>query len=227
MSIETLLTLVVAAAILVLAAVLRFVVLGSIRMALRISGVQVEWLQKPAPGTSDKRERARVAPSVARGLRSAAAAVGYIGRAFVEGLRIGAAGIARGAAGIARGAVAFAAWLSPWMRDASRSSTRTVASAGRRVGPVVRQASRRSVLAVRSVRDRLKPSFVVAVATVQHLARLILERARSWIQEHEAERSARPGEPTSAGGGPRVIDLDRDFDPLTDEFPEDRIGSSV
>lgn len=220
MSIETLLTLGVAAAILLLAAVLRFVILGSIRLALRITGTEVPWLQKPPRTGSGGPKRAPLAPRLARGGRSAAAGLAYTGSAFVDGLRITAAAVVHAAS-------AVAAWASPRLRGASRSSRAAVAAAGRDLRPRVRQAARRSATSLTSLPARLKPAFVVTVATVQHLARLVAQRTRTWVQEHEAERKARPGEPTSAGEGPRVIDLQRDFDPLTDDFPEDRIGSPL
>lgn len=223
MSLETLLTLGATTGILVLAALLRFVVLGIVRLGLRLSGRQVWWLQRTprerATGR-DLRERRPLWPRVVRGARSAAAASWFLVAGVAEGLGIAAVGLARGS-------VRLGAAVATGVRGALDTSADAAVSTTAWLGPRLRRAGRRSRRVVGAGISRVKPAVVLTVATVQHFSTLLAARAEAWLQEHQAERSARPGEPTAAGGGPRVIDLDRDFDPLTDDFPEDRIGSSA
>lgn len=223
MSIETLLTLGLATAILVLAALLRLLVLGAARLGLRLSGRRAWWLEKPRRERAERAERPQRAalwPRLARGARSATAALGFLVSGVVEGLGIAVVGLARGAD-------RTGAALAPRLRGASRSSASAADAAAAWLGPRLGSAAATSRRALASGVARVKPAVVLAIATVQHVAQLVVDRTRAWVNEREAERSARPGEATSSGDGPRVIDLDRDFDPLTDDFPEDRIGSSV
>lgn len=227
MSIETLLTLGVAAAILVVAALLRVVILGVVRIGLRLSGRRIWWLERSrrwdAAEDTDRPkrpERARLWPRIVRGARSAASAVAFLVSGTIEGLGIMVVGLARGAD-------ALGVALAPRLRGGFRTSAGSAAAATAWLGPRLREAGRRTASVTGSALARVKPAIVLAIATLQHLVLALAGRTRAWIQQHEVERSARPGEPTSAGDGPRVIDLDHDFDPLTDDFPEDRIGSSV
>lgn len=224
MSIETLLTLAVAAGILAVAAVLRFVILGSIRVALRVTGTQVWWLQKPSrwetdAGATPRAGRAPLRPRVAALGRATARESVFFVTAFAEGIRLAAVGIATWA-------LAVAAWSTPRLEGAGRGAGTALATTAERTRPGLRRASEALSRSARSAASKVKPAFVVAVATVQHLVRLVAARAAAWVDGRHAERSARPGEPTPGGDGPRVIDLDRDFDPLTDDFPEDRVGST-
>ncbi len=223
MGIETLVTLGVAIAILVLAALLRFVVLGIVRLGLRLSGRHPWRLQRAprerAPG-EHRRERPPLWPRVVRGARAVAAASQFLVQGVVEGLGIAVVGLARGAGRLGAG-------LATAIQRASQTSAHAAVSITAWVGPGLRLAARRSRRLLGGALSRVKPAIVLSLATVQHFSSVLAARARAWLEEHQAERSARPGEPASPGGGPRVIDLDRDFDPLTDDFPEDRIGSSV
>src|SRR5687768_3207810 len=108
MSIETLLTLALAAGILAVAAVLRFVILGSIRLAMRVSGTHVWWLEKPsrwepAISSTHRPPRAPLRPRASALGRRIARETVFLVTAFAEGLRLATVGLATWA-------LALAAW---------------------------------------------------------------------------------------------------------------------
>lgn len=221
MSIETLLTLGVASGILVLAVVLRFVVVSIARVLARVSGREVRPVRKARPERrqpkgepiSPRKRRQRPArqpmwPRIANAGRSVGAAVTFLAGGFVEGLRIAATGLLTVTVVV--------------LASAAQITRRSAAS----LGPRIAAGGKASWRALASAWGWLKPRLVVAVATVQHLVRASVQRAREWVDQRQEERSSRPGEPTSAGHGPQVIDLKDDWDPLTDEFPEDRLTPS-
>lgn len=224
MSIETLLTLGLATAILVVAAILRFVVLGVARLGLRLSGRDVPWLQKPhreqAPEEAPRRSHNPIRPRLGRAGHKLAGEAAFLASAFAEGLTIAAVGTAREARSLV-GTLTGAA------RSGGGTTGAAVTASAAAVAPKASDALATARHSTASALRRIKPAFVIAVATVQHLGALAISRVRGWVEQQQEERSLRPGEPTASGDGPRVIDLDREFDPLTDDFPEDRVGSSV
>lgn len=221
MSIETLLTLGVAAGILGLAVVLRFAVLTAARLVARLSGQEVRPVRKTPPEQrqpkgeriSPRRQRQRSArervwPRIGDAGRSVGAGAAFVARGFVEGLRVAATGLLTVTVVV--------------LASAAQTTRRSAAS----LGPRIAAGGKASWRGAASAWRWLKPRVVLAVATVQHLGRASLQRVREWVSQRQEERSSRPGEPSSAGHGPQVIDLKEDWDPLTDEFPEDWLTPS-
>ena len=207
MSIETLLTLALAAGILVSAVVLRFVILGIARLLAHLSGREMA-LRKTPRKRRQRPSREPIWPHIAGGARSLGAASAFVAGAVVKGVRIAATGLVTitvvVVASTVQGVRGMATSLGPRIGAGGQTSWRGMASAW----------------------AWLKPRLVVAVATAQHLGRASAQRTRDWVSQQQEERSARPGEPTSGGHGPRVIELNDDWDPLTDEFPEERLTPS-
>ena len=223
MSIETLLTIGLALAILVVAAVLRFLILGVTRSGFRVSGREIPWALRPAryrESTGGTGVRAPIGPRVATGARGAVGSATFLVSAFVEGLAIAVLGTVRALTAIAAVGV-------PRLRGAGRTVGGSMTAAGAAAGPRAGAALSGLRRASASALARLRPALVIAIATLQHLGRVTARRTRARLEQLREERSTRPGEPTAAGDGPRVIELDREFDPLTDDFPEDRIRSSI
>lgn len=223
MGIETQLTLALAAGIVAVAAFLQLTMRALTRLFLVVTG-----RERPAPAGSETPRRARprsktrpLWPRIAHAAGAAAETAAFLVRAFAQGLLIAAIGIARGVTVAATGFGRVAA-------VAAANAAHVAKLAATRVRPQIAAAARTSARAVASAVAWTKPRVVLVIATLQHLGHVVVERSREWIGDLQRERQARPGEASSVADGPRVIDLERDFDPLTDDFPEDeRVSSSL
>lgn len=195
MSIENVLTLGVAAAILAAAALLRLVILGTARLFFALSGKQVPWA-RPADEAADegitepRRERKGHRPVV----RPVLNALGTLGAGLIYVL----------------------ATLGTWMRGVGAVLGAAAASAYAVLSPRVASGTQRGVAAAgRAIRS----GAIVTVATAQHLAHVAAQWAsrRAASAAEERARHASVDEPSEA----RVIVLDREWDPLTDPLEDE------
>lgn len=208
MSIESLLTTGAATAILAVAVALRLVVLSTARLILRMSPRDARPVRERPRKQRRPAAREPIRPRLAQSSRSVGASLSFVAGAVAKGVRVTATGlltitlllVASAMRGIERGATS----LRPRLAAGGRASWQALVCAW----------------------GWLMPRLVIAVATLQHLTRRITERSREWLSRQQEQRGSRPGEAASAGPGPRVIELNDDWDPLTDEFPEDRLTSS-
>lgn len=220
MSIETLLTLGVAAAILVVAFLLRLVVLSVLRVGLRLAGRDASWLRPQSLPSSRPRLRTRAAPAARRA--ASGAAVGAAALAAAVGPALAAT--VRALAAAHRAALRGATRAGAKVATAARAGVQGVASAAAaletwadatnaRLAPRTAElalATRRSGVAVMK---RLGVFLVTALATAQHFTSLAAARLR---KQRSAQRVANPEPRTPEPRRPRkVIDLDRDEDPLS------------
>lgn len=214
-SIETLLTLGLAAAILLAAALIRLIVLGLLEIAFRLAGRDTAWLhpfRHAPPAGAGPRGRRPVRLRLEQGL-------GVVRRDLAP--RVKAGGAATAAA-----IVFVAATLAGWAVIAGREAGRGGRGAAAWLGPRLRGGFAQFRRAARSAGAWIRPRAVVALATIQHLVRIAVERSRAWLEARSVERNARVGAEDGPDAGPsprppRVIDLDKDWDPLTDPLPPD------
>lgn len=186
MSIETLLTLGVAAAILVVAFLLRLVVLTFLRLGLLLAGRDASWLKPQRLPRSRRSLRPRVGAAL-RGAGVAVAAGAGVARVAVGA---GVQGAARAGAGFERWADATNARLAPRTTQLTLAARRRGASFAKRLGMLL----------------------VAAIATVQHFASLAAVGLRRRLNDQRnGGRVAKP-EPRRPA---KVIDLDHDDDPVT------------
>lgn len=187
MSIESILTLGVAAAILLGAALLRLIVLGSLRLLFALTGRQVFW----APGEEKKpptdRPRPRIRRPAWRAARSFGAGLIYVFATLGTWFRAGGAGLGDRAGSSYQ-------QLAPRLRPNWSELRRRLAATGAKIASVT----------------------VVAIASVQHLSRLVGAR----VKERVDRRSARRARQEDALDD-RVIVLDRGWDPLTDPLEDE------
>lgn len=233
MSIETLLTLGVAAAILAAAAALRLIFLVALRLVYMLTGRHITWGSLVHPLSARARPRAFAADGglseklstwIRSGARAAATfperlrqptqgardALTELGTALIHLLAtVGSWLSALGEAGVSAGRLLHDR-ARPWLSTGAVASGRALASAARRLG-----------------------SFsIVAVATMQHFAGATATRLRKSKQE----RAGRARGPALDSAGrdrgsrrsmaDRLIVLDEAWDPLTDPL-EDEPASSV
>ena len=228
MSIETLLTLGVAAAILVAAAVIRLVVLGLLEIGFRLAGRDTAWLHpfRNAPGPAEapvRRQRRPVRPRLEHGLGVARTEVNR-GLAFTR--REVVPRVRTGGAATAAVIVFIAATLAGWALVLGREVGRGGRGASAWLRPRLSSTSARARRGAIAAGAWIRPRLVVALATLQHLARVVYERSSEWLDTRREERSTRVGGEDGPDAGPapqppRVIDLDKDWDPLTDPLPPD------
>ena len=215
MSIETLLTLGLTAALLAAAFVLRVVILGSLRLGLRLAGRDTSWTRpqrasRPAASPSadgtpeTRRKRPLWTPGSAAALRTkvrgAGAEVGPgLGAAGASLLAVAATawgGMTRGADALERWADRTSESLQPAMRDITSAARRSTRDIGKYV--------------------------VAGIATVQHVALLLAGWVRGMWGDTDRDQAIdhRREESTK-----KVIDLDLDFDedPLGSSSPPSRI----
>lgn len=187
MSIETILTIAVAAAILVGAALLRMVVLGSLRLLFALSGREVFW------GRGEEKKPLMDHPRrpIPRPAWRAARSVGA-------------------------GAVYVLATVGTWMRSAGTGAADRARSAYRKLSPRLRPTWSELRRGVPATGSRIASVAVVAVASIQHLSRLIGAR----LKESLYQRSVRPAQ-REDDLDDRVIVLDRGWDPLTDPLEDE------
>lgn len=187
MSIESILTIVVAAAILVGAALLRLIVLGGLRLLFALSGREVFW----TPSAVKKRASGHRGPPIRRPARRAARSLGA-GLMYV----FATLGIWMRSAGAALGARAGSSYreLAPRLRPNRSELRRRLAATGGKVASVT----------------------VVAVASIQHLWRLVAARVKERVDQRSARRARQ-----EATFHDRVIVLDRGWDPLTDPLEDE------
>ena len=199
MSIETLLTLGLTAALLVAAFVLRVVILGSLRLGLRLAGRDTSWTRPQVVGSTGsnaseavdrpapvRRKRPLLTPGTGGGIGTALRA------ASATVLAVAATAwtaTVRGAEGLERWADRTSESLAPAMRD--------ITSAARR-----------------STRD-IGKYLVAGIATVQHVVLLLAGWVRGIVTETRPNDAAR----RSTQPQRKVIDLDLDLD-------DDPLGSS-
>lgn len=185
MSIETLLTLGVAAAILVAAFLLRLVVLTFLRVGLRLAGRDASWLKPQWVPRSRRRLRPRLGAAVRGAGAAVAAGAAVVGAAGGAGVR----GAARAGAGLERWAHGTNARLAPRTTQLTLAARRRGTAFAKRLGMLL----------------------VTAIATVQHFASLAVVGLRRWLNDQRnGERVTKP-EPRRHA---KVIDLDHDDDPL-------------
>lgn len=187
MSIESILTIAVAAAILVGAALLRLIVLGSLRLLFALAGRQVFWTR----GEQKKAASDHARPEMRRPAWRAA-------RSFGAGL------------------IYVLATLGTWMRAGGARLGDRAGSSYRELAPRLRPHRSELRRRVGATGAKLASGTVVAVASVQHLARLIAARAKERVDRRSARR-ARQQEAVDD----RVIVLDRGWDPLTDPLEDE------
>jgi hypothetical protein len=190
MSIENLLTLGVAAAILVAAAVLRLIVLGSMRLFFKLSG-------KPAPWARSA-ETAERGPSRTRPRRPLA-------RPALNGL---------GALGA--GLLYVFATLGTSMRSAGTKVARAAATAHVSLSPRVASGTQRGAAAAGRT---MKAGAIVTVASGQHLGRLAARRIKE-AAERRAARPAPPSAQEEAPTARVIVldrEWDPLTDPLEDQ----------
>lgn len=196
MSIETLLTLVLTAALLVCAFVLRLVVLGLLGVGLRLAGKDTAWLRPQRATAEDAPRRERLGQGRRPSIREMAAAlrprVAETSRRTRSGL---------GAAGATLLAVAAALWTA-MARGADRLERWADRTNARLAPATIEIAS----AAKRSAAD-IGKYLVAGIATIQHVVLLLA----GWVQARVAKRPPADREETPP---PKVIDLDHDEDPL-------------
>ena len=226
-SIETLLTLGIAAAILLAAAVIRLVVLGLLEIGFKLAGRDTAWLHPfrnaRVPGERPRRQRAPLRPKLEGGLgvarRELHRGLGFTRTEVVPRIKTGGAATA---AVVLLVIATLAGWAVVLGREVGRGGRGASAWLGPRLSSGLAQARRGAHAAAAWIRPRA----VVALATLQHLARVVYERSSEWLDTRREERSTRVGGEDGPDAGPapqppRVIDLDRDWDPLTDPLPPD------
>lgn len=224
MSIETVLTLGLALAILVAGFVLRLVVLTVLRLGMRLAGRDASWLTPqrvprsgPLPRPRQGGAFRRAGTAIAAGAAALAAATGpalaAIGRAVAHAAGAAAQAAARSGTALAaalrggaRTAAAAAAALEQWADATNARLAPRTAEVG--------LAARRSAAAGAK---RLRLLLITLIATVQHFASLAATRVRQRPKPRPV-----PSPETRERRAQRrrdVIDLDRDEDPLSPARP--------
>lgn len=188
MSIENLLTVGLAAAILVAAAILRLLVLGAVRLVFKLSGRQVPAREIPA-----------AAGHAARGPRRPLA------RPALNGL-----------GSLGAGLIYVLATLGTWMRSAGTMIARGARAAYASAAPQVEAGTEKGLAAAG---HKLRSAAVVAVASAQHLGRVIAHRVKEMADARATRKAATA--PVEEPSDARVIVLDRDWDPLTDPLEDE------
>ena len=191
MSIENVLTLGVAAAILAAAALLRLVVLGSARLFFALAGKPVPWARTDEESTAETPPERRAHRPV---VRPALNALGSLGTGLIYVL----------------------ATLGTWMRAAGTALAGAAASAYATLSPRVASGSQTGLSAVGRA---LRSGAILTVASAQHLFRTVSGWVNRRVEAAAAERArhAAQEEPSEA----RIIVLDREWDPLTDPLEDE------
>ena len=207
MSIETLLTLGLTAAILVAAFMLRVVILGGLRLGLRLAGKDTSWTRPQVVAPTGSAASAPDRPAAARRERPL----------WTPGRGAGI-GSSLGAAGASILAMAATAWTA--MVRAAEGLERWADRTSESLEPAMRDITS---AARRSTRD-IGKYLVAGIATVQHLILLLA----GWVRRVVAD-STPPDPPRrrSQGGPRKVIDLDLDDDPLGSRSTSPRSRISV
>lgn len=226
MNVETLLTLGLTVALLVAAFVLRMLILGALRLALRLAGKDTSWTRPLVVGSAStsgsaeapapiRRRRPLWSPGTSAALRTKADGIvaalgsrahgGETARPTRTAHSSGGGGSALGAVGATVLAMTATAWtgLVRGADSLERWADRTSES----LQPAMRDITS---AARRSTRD-IGKYIVAAIATVQHVVLLLAGWVRrKWAEKGPtAEASTRSRvEPTAA------IDLDKEDDPL-------------
>jgi len=195
MSIENLLTLGVAGAILAAAALLRLILLGSLRLFFKLSGKPVPWAhgaEVPEGGTSGTpRPRRPIARPALNGLGALGAGLVYV-----------------------------LATLGTWMRSAGAAIARAVGAAHASLSPRVASGTQKGAAAAgRGV----KSAAIVTVASGQHLGRIAAQRIKEANERRSAHATHQPVSEEPPEG--RVILLDREWDPLTDPLEDQPVSN--
>lgn len=248
MSIETVLTLALAAAILVAAALLRMIVLGLLRLLFKLSGTEVFWLAPSESPSSERRSRRPLAAPALAGARRLGARLesrlfdrrprrrppgraapnggGWLWARRPEGLltpdprRRLAKPVVNRTRSLGTGLVYVLATAGTWMRAGGVRVADAAGSAYRTLEPRVRVNAREAGRELTAAGRKIASLTVIAVATAQHLVRSIAARLRD-LSDRRPARYPGPDEPAED----RVIvldrDLDRDWDPLVDPLDDE------
>ena len=233
-SIETLLTLGLAAAILLAAAVIRLIVLGLLEVGFKLAGRDTAWLhpfrQARVPGERPRRQRAPLRPRLEDGL-------GVARRELHRGLRFTRTEVVprvkTGGAATAAIVILVVATLASWAVVLGREVGRGGRGASAWLRPRLSSGFAQARRGLRTAGAWVGPRLIVVLATLQHVARTVYDRAAEWLDTRRGERSARVGAEDGPDAGPapqqpRVIDLDEDWDPLTDPLPpEERVTTRL
>lgn len=191
MSIEKLLTLGVAAGLLVIAAILRLLVLGALSLLYKLSGREI-----PRAASDDDPRPARQRRPLAR---PALHGLGVVGGGLVYVLATLGAWTAVAGGAIARSATAAYARLSPRV------------TAGTKTGLTAAAAKIKSFAIV---------TVATALHLGRTLAQMVNERLAQRSADRAAQRAAEDAAAEEPQGG-RVIRLEREWDPLTDPLEDE------
>ncbi len=199
MSIETLLTVALALAILIAAAALRWMTLGILDLVLRLRGHET------------RRRSATTEP------RATPAASGRLHQASRRVLEATVAATTRAVAELAR-----------YTSEIRRVTAATTSGVYARVAPATERAMATSSQLVVEGARRATAQILVVTTALRHLAQSAYRAARELWTTTDPPRAARrpqpPVERSEPEPEPRVIDLNRQWDPLTDPFdPEDTL----
>ncbi|MFP5350983.1 MAG: hypothetical protein ACLGIB_00255 [Actinomycetota bacterium] len=225
MSIETLLTLGLTVALLIAAFLLRLVILGLLRLGLRLAGRDTSWTRPPVSDRTASREagaqrlrrirqrRPFWTPERVPALRSRLA-----GAKTKAGPAVERAGVALGAAGATLLAMAATAWRA--MTRGADSLERWADRTSERLEPAVHDFTS---AARRSTADMRKWA-VMGIATIQHVLLLLIGWVRdAWAAARSSDEDQQRASSAPTSPGPtKVIDLDAelgDDDPLESTSP--------